>query len=240
MLKFATFLEATSLEYHDTLNPALFDLNTGLLQAEVRSALIRFALAWAAYATIPESLIQDVYFTGGNANFNYTSASDIDCHVVLDKRGLGIPALYLDDFLQDKKALWQARHRATVRGYPLEPFAQDDGERFPLSQGVYSLYRDCWVVEPVHGEYDFTNDPVLDRKIADLSFEIDRAVNHHGSPESVKALLDKLWRMRSAGLERAGEFSVENLAYKELRNLGLIDKLKAYELSATDYSLSLE
>jgi hypothetical protein len=189
---------------------------------------------------IPEDLIQDVYFTGGNANYNYTSQSDLDCHIILDKRGFGLPVLFLNEFLQDKKSLWQAKHRATVRGYPLEPFAQDSGERFPASQGVYSLFRDEWVVKPIHGEHDFQNDPVLDRKIGELTREIERAIRYHGSLETVNALQDKLWRMRSAGLERAGEFSLENLAYKEIRNLGLIDKLKAYETSLVDYSLSLE
>lgn len=240
MLSFKTFLEESSLEYHDTLNPKLFDLNTSLVLPEVRAALLRFALAWAVYANIPEEEIQDIYMTGGNANYNYTSQSDIDCHVVLDKRALGIPSLYLDDYLSDKKALWQSKHKATVRGYSLEPYAQDASERFPANQGVYSLARNVWVLQPVHGVYDFDNDPVLDRKVDDLKKQITRLVDNHGTPAAVKALKDKLNAMRSAGLEKSGEFSQENLIFKELRNDGYIDQIRDYEAVAVDQNLSLD
>lgn len=45
--------------------------------------------------------------------------------------------------------------------------------------------------------------------------------------------------MRRAGLERAGEWSVENLVFKILRNLGLIDEItdKIRELEDTELSL---
>lgn len=240
MLSFANFLEESSLQYHATLNPKLYNLKTNRLQPEVREALLRFAFAWAAYANIPESEIQDVYFTGGNANFNYTSQSDLDCHVVLDKRALGIPDEICDDYLSDKKALWQTKHHASVRGYSLEPYAQDSSERFPDGQGVYSLLRDAWVVEPKHGNFDFEHDPVLERKVDALKAEISKLVNHNGTLEAVKALKDKLNAMRSAGLEKSGEFSLENLVFKELRNDGYIDMLRNYEVDAVDRGLSLD
>lgn len=240
MLSFQNFIEQTSLEYHDTLNPKLFDLDTGKLQPDVRAALLRFAHAWASYANIPEGEIQDIYMTGGNANFNYTSQSDIDCHVVLDKRGLGIPSVYLDDYLSDKKALWQTRHHASIRGYSLEPYAQDASERFPANQGVYSVKRDDWVVKPVHGQYNFDQDSVLERKIEDYKRHISKTIHHHGTAEAVKAMKDKLNKLRSAGLEKSGEFSQENLIFKSLRNQGYIDMLKNYEENAVDKSLSLD
>lgn len=178
--------------------------------------------------------------TGGNANFNYTSQSDIDCHVVLDRRALGIPSLYLDDYLADKKALWQTKHHATVRGYSLEPYAQDRSERFPANQGVYSLLRNEWVVKPVRGEYDFANDPVLERKAAGYRRQIMKAIDHHATAETVKAMKAKLNMMRSAGLEKSGEFSQENLIFKSLRNDGLLDLLKNYEEGMVDRDLSLD
>ena len=36
---------------------------------------------------------------------------------------------------------------------------------------------------------------------------------------------EKLRKMRQAGLNREGEFSVENIVYKELRNRNLLKKL---------------
>jgi hypothetical protein len=42
----------------------------------------------------------------------------------------------------------------------------------------------------------------------------------------IKRILVKLQNLRKAGLDAAGEYSVENLAFKYLRNKGLIDRLK--------------
>jgi hypothetical protein len=46
--------------------------------------------------------------------------------------------------------------------------------------------------------------------------------------------------MRFAGLKKAGEFSVENLVFKELRNRGYLDKVNDYILSTQDENLSLK
>jgi hypothetical protein len=46
--------------------------------------------------------------------------------------------------------------------------------------------------------------------------------------------------MRQAGLERAGEWSVENLVFKILRNLGIIDQLTDKIRELEDQELSLE
>jgi hypothetical protein len=46
--------------------------------------------------------------------------------------------------------------------------------------------------------------------------------------------------MRRAGLERAGEWSVENLVFKILRNLGLIDQIAEKIRELEDQELSLE
>jgi len=46
--------------------------------------------------------------------------------------------------------------------------------------------------------------------------------------------------MRKAGLEREGEYSVENLTYKVLRRIGYLDKLRDLGIEAYDVSMSLE
>jgi hypothetical protein len=46
--------------------------------------------------------------------------------------------------------------------------------------------------------------------------------------------------MRSAGLKKSGEFSVENLVFKELRNLGYFDKINDYVKQKQDERLSLK
>jgi len=58
--------------------------------------------------------------------------------------------------------------------------------------------------------------------------------------DRIKAAKEKITKMRQAGLERAGEWSVENLAFKILRNLGLIDELADRIRELEDDALSLE
>jgi hypothetical protein len=56
----------------------------------------------------------------------------------------------------------------------------------------------------------------------------------------LRAVKDKITNMRKAGLERAGEWSVENLVFKILRNLGLIDEIADKIRELEDQELSLE
>jgi hypothetical protein len=56
----------------------------------------------------------------------------------------------------------------------------------------------------------------------------------------LRAVKEKITKMRKAGLERAGEWSVENLVFKILRNLGLIDQLTEKIRELEDQELSLE
>jgi hypothetical protein len=56
----------------------------------------------------------------------------------------------------------------------------------------------------------------------------------------LRAVKEKITKMRRAGLERAGEWSVENLVFKILRNLGLIDQIAEKIRELEDQELSLE
>jgi hypothetical protein len=56
----------------------------------------------------------------------------------------------------------------------------------------------------------------------------------------LRAVKEKIAKMRKAGLERAGEWSVENLVFKILRNLGLIEQITEKIRELEDQELSLE
>jgi hypothetical protein len=58
--------------------------------------------------------------------------------------------------------------------------------------------------------------------------------------EKLRAVKDKITTMRRAGLDRAGEYSVENVVFKILRNLGLIDQITEKIRELEDAQLSLE
>ena len=69
---------------------------------------------------------------------------------------------------------------------------------------------------------------------------IDDAISSGGSSDELKHIKDKIAKMRKNGLEATGEFGVENLAFKVLRNLGYIEKLITAYHQTQDRELSLK
>ena len=231
-------LEDISLQYHNNLNPKLWD--DGQLKPEVRGKLIQFAETWRDFAMIPKEMVQDIVMTGGNANYNYTDQSDIDVHLVVDRDGFGLPRDFIDQFLQDKKILWTMTHPdIKVYGYPLEPYAQDPAESIPMNQGQYSLMNAQWIQMPTNLNLDFTGNQVLQDKVEHYKQVIDRLIRSSASSNALKAIKNKITAARGPAIAKGGEFSLENLVFKELRNQGYIDKIDMYTKSEQDKALSL-
>ena len=225
------------LQYHSELNPKLWD--NFQLKPQVRDKLLQFAEAWREFAKIPKSAVKEVIMLGGNANYNYTDLSDIDVHLVVDKSEIAKDNPLLDDYLQDKKQMWTMAHKISILGYGLEPYAQDQSVEYPKNQGVYSLTNDEWICKPVFVGDEMIKDPYLKKKVKFYMKMIDDMINNHVDLDSVKHFKEKLRDMRGAAIKRGGEFSFENLVFKELRNQGYLDKLSAYQRTNQDQALSL-
>jgi hypothetical protein len=104
---------------------------------------------------------------------------------------------------------------------------------------VYSLKRDEWIQRPEHGGYDFTNDINLKRKVLFYKRLIDNIIKNKMDEKTVRDLKRKMSDMRAGAIAQGGEFSFENLIFKELRNRGYLDKLNKYEKGLKDQQLSL-
>ena len=237
MISFKTFLVETTLQYHTTLNPDLWD--GMILKSEVRDDLLRFIEIWRKFAKIPKNLVQDIIMTGGNANFNYTSMSDIDVHLMIDRTKLSSDPTLIDDYLQAKKTLWQRSHNVTIYGYSLEPYAEDVSKVFPKNQAVYSLIKNEWIKPPIYGDYDFNNNQYVKNRVYYFSNQINSLIDSESSVESFEPLKQELKNMRTIGIQRDGEFSNENQIFKELRDSGILQKMSDYIRHSIDKSLSL-
>lgn len=181
MKSFKQFLNETiSLEYHDELNQKLFDGDK--LREDVRLKLLEFAKAWIEFVnkdhiSIKHDMIKDVYMTGGNVNFNYTDESDIDIHVIIDKSNVGDVEVF-DKLMDDAKQLWTTKHKdIKVKGYPLEPYAQDMNLKLPDGQGAYSLVKNEWVVEPTNKHLDFKHDKKLEAAVNEWETKINKIIS---------------------------------------------------------------
>lgn len=228
-----------TLEYHKELNPKFW--NGQRLKPEVRKHLIMIADKWASFAKIPKSAISDMILTGGNANYNYTKFSDLDVHLITDFSQVSeCDKEFVDEFLMDKKTIWQLTHDIKIYGMPVELFAHEDRPH-KKKQGVYSLKKDKWLQEPKREEIKYNEDDLLKSKVNHYVHMINYALKHHTDDlDTLKKMKDRIKGMRDSAIQKAGEFSVENLVFKELRNRGILDKMTDHIRNLQDKKLSLK
>ena len=206
------------------------------MRHRVRYRLLKIADAFIANLDIPNFVVVDIILTGSMANYNWSRYSDFDIHVITRFDAIACPDLAATMY-NAKKSLWNDRHNIRVFDHEAELYVQDEKETHH-SGGVYSLLRDSWMARPAYNPPDVDNAAVT-HKVSDLVHRIDRALDSSADSEHITALTDKLRQMRRAGLESGGEFSVENLAYKQLRNQGYIDRLYKTAIERQDRALSL-
>ena len=230
----------TRLAYSDTLNPALWDGEE--LKPDVKEALAKIANKFSEYLDVKQLKIVDYVITGSNCGFNYTSQSDVDLHVLVDATQLGDNPLTAP-FLKAKKSLWNSGHDITVKGFTVELYAEDvnDDANQLVATGIYSLLHDKWIKKPTY-EAITMDDQAVQAKAESIMEQIDLLIDEASGAdrEEIAMLWDHIRKMRRAGLEKGGEFSVENLAFKAVRNNGYFDKLRNYEQHKEDEDLTLE
>lgn len=216
-----------TVQHHKELDPKLWSQD-GQLDRNVRDRLLDLSIQFAKFSGIDQTRVKDVVFTGSTANYNYTKHSDVDVHVMCDGCANGDEALY------QKKVEWHHLHKDTVMGYPVELYIQSSTDHFPAGQGVYSLLRNEWVIQPQHvDKVEILKDKKFVSKVKHAIDYMERFLLSTATKQDILDYKTKLWKWRSAGLEKAGEWDIANLLYKELRNRGLIQRLndRLHELS---------
>lgn len=212
------------------LNPKLWDGDT--LKPEVAEKLIKIAAAFEKFIGIDLEVI-DYTITGSNANYTWTNYSDLDLHLI-------IPGTATDEqreLFNAKKSLWGEQRDITIRGLPVECYVQGQDEPHH-STGVYSLKDEKWLVEPKKIKPKL-NDSAIEAKKDAVLARIEEALIAKDL-DKLNSVKEKISQMRKSGLARAGEWSVENIVFKILRNLGLIDQITDKIRELEDQQLSLE
>ena len=229
-MKAQDFVRATAV-YHNELSPAAW---TGTeMRPEVRIRLIEIAQLFVEYLDVQGFEVYDVVLAGSLVNYNWTKFSDFDLHVVTDYRDLQCDDL-AEAFYRAKKTIWNEQHDITIYGHEVELYVEDVNEP-PVSAGMYSILKDQWIKEPVK-ETPSIDRSAINAKVTDLIKQIRSA----DSAEDLLRLRDKLRKMRRTGLDRHGEFGVDNLSFKVLRNLGYLDQMNDTVLNQQDQDLSLD
>ena len=222
--------ESSVVTINKRLNPKIW--RDDRLDPLVVAKLKEIARAFEEFVGIELDVI-DYTITGSNANYTWTEYSDLDLHLIIP----GTPTEEQRELFSAKKALWAEQHDITIKGLPVETYVQGEDEPHH-STGVYSIIKDRWLVEPkkVKPKID---DAAVEAKKDSIMRDIETAMLSKDL-QRLRSVKEKITKMRKAGLARAGEWSVENLVFKILRNLGLIDQITEKIRELEDSELSLE
>lgn len=234
-------IDLSSFSVHEELDGKLWD-KEGNLNSSVRDRLYQIAKRFYESLGI-KAEIKDITLTGSLANYNWSKYSDLDVHIVVDYNEIDENDDLVRDLFQQSKTNWNLQHNIKVRGYDVELYVQDDNEPHH-SSGVYSLLNDEWLVKPAREKPEIDKEAIKKKaaSIMDMADEAQRLFDDGNYAEAgsyAKKTMDKLKKARAAGLEREGEYSFENLAFKVLRRNDYLEKLSRLRIDAYDSDMSL-
>ena len=215
------------------------------LNPSIRKTLLKIADDYFESLEIPGVDIEDVTFTGSLANYNWSQYSDVDLHILIDYKDVPVEEGLVQDFLKTKSTAWNQNHDVKIYGFDVELYVQDISEEH-VSTGVYSILNNEWLIHPEKKpiKVDDVNVKLKSERIMDsiddLYEEMKDTKNYEDVVEKSDKIKDKIKKMRQAGLDRAGEFSVENMVFKVLRRNGMLDRLSDIKTVAYDKSVSLD
>lgn len=233
--------EYANLEQHNTLNPVLWR-EDGTILPDVEAHVKMIMADFISFLKISKDSVIDTYLTGSNCNYIYSKLSDLDCHLMVrfDPEAKNATGQTQQDIFNVYRNEYNSSHKLTIHGVPIEVYVAPISDHITSDAGVYALNAHKWINKPVQGEPIVYDKKTIEAKAKPLRMAIKSLISSDTSKQSdVSAIKSKVWQMRAAGLQRSGETSVENLAFKVLRNQGWIEKLLAFEKKLSDKGLSL-
>lgn len=221
------------------LHPDIWDVSEEIpkIKKEIKDQLIKVAIDFFLTLDINE-VFETITLTGSMANFNYSEYSDFDVHILLNLKNVNEDKDLVKQLMQSKKSLWNEKHNIKIKNHDVEMYVQGIDEPH-YSTGVYDLIKDEWIAEPAYKHVDIDKNAVID-KVIEIKNRIDSVMNSPNRLKEINKLKEKIRNMRQCGLETGGEYSIENLAFKTLRNLGEITKLYATATSDYDEMMSID
>jgi len=231
-------VDVTSIKMNKELNPLLWDGDH--LKEDVRKILLSNAKKFIEFSNLENIKFKDIVLLGSMANYNYTEHSDIDVHLIFNFNEISDNKEFVKDYLKTKKLLWDSTFNIQVKGFDVELYYQDIDEK-NHSTGVYSLIKDKWLSKPLKKiiNIDTKNVQAKASKYMNAIDDLEKIKNDKKFYDEYLKLKDKIKKMRENGLDKKGEYSSENLAYKILRNEGYLDKMVELKNDYISKNLSL-
>jgi predicted nucleotidyltransferase len=229
-------------EIKEDLNRDIWDENDKL-KSEIAQKLLKIARDFYEGLDLAAPIL-DITITGSIANYNWTEKSDIDLHILIDYTAVNEDAELVKKYLSEAKTNWNKNHEIMIKDHEVEVYVQDSNEPHH-STGVYSVLNDDWIIKPERAEFQVSEDDVKKKNqyfidAIELINKIKEDGRHEEAYGDSDRLAAKLRNYRQSGLETGGEYSVENLVFKGLRNSDYIGKLYDIKKDSYDAIMSIE
>ena len=228
------------IEKHETLNPKLFNEDEKLKDEVLDkiNLIVEYFLSDLEEDGIKIN-VEDIILVGSNVSYNYTKDSDLDIHIIANTDDLECPDDLYPLLYGAYKSLFNRKMDISFYGIPVEVYVETDDT--PLrSNGIYSVKDNDWIVHPVQAnipDIDFDQVEELVKPYENRYKEI----LENPSVEEIEQLITDIYEERKKGMsDDNGEYSLENLCFKEFRNRGYLDKLKDLKNEVLSKELSLE
>lgn len=242
-------IDFSSFTPQQELNPKIWP--NGKINSRVRLRLMDIADDFFATLKIDWLKPLDILLTGSMANYNWSKYSDFDLHLLLDFSDVDENVDFVHEYFTTKKKLWNEEHEnLMIYGFPVEVYVQDISEPL-VSNGIYSLYKNKWVVEPSRDAIKSlgTEKETIKAKAIETMKKIDALYNatfdisygYDGEKiiAQIKKLINIIKGIRKESLSNGGEMSAGNIFFKILRRTGYIEKLFTAKTLAYDRKESI-
>lgn len=242
-------IDFSSFTPQQELNPKIWP--NGKINSRVRLRLMDIADDFFATLKIDWLKPLDILLTGSMANYNWSKYSDFDLHLLLDFSDVDENVDFVHEYFTAKKKLWNEEHEnLMIYGFPVEVYVQDISEPL-VSNGIYSLCKNKWVVEPskdaiksLGNEKETIKAKAIEtmEKIDALynaTFDISYGYDGEKIIAQIKKLINIIKGIRKESLSNGGEMSAGNIFFKILRRTGYIEKLFTAKTLAYDRKESI-
>jgi len=219
-------------EQHNELNPLLWQGEE--LRPEVKMALLKIAKDFVEYVEVPFE-VKDLVLTGSQLGYYYTKHSDQDLHIIVDFDTVNCDREAAELF-DTKRLLYKKQYDISIHGVPVEVYIEDSN--FPAVSATYSLGKGGWRVKP-NSQPEKIDSAEIIRMSKIWGTVIGKAIESNDL-ETGRKVLKMLRNYRKLGLKQTGEYGIENLVYKTLRNSKIIEKLMKMIGDLHDQSLSIK
>ena len=218
--------------YNSVLNPEIWTAE--VLKPEVVEKMLKIANSFYKDTELNVP-IEDIYFLGSTAGYNWTPTSDIDLHILVDFSKINPNKELVKKYVDALKNKWNQEHDIHIGDHQIEVYIQDIND-VNRSQAVYSVLNNKWVKKPNYQDIQIDKETIK-KKYSQYVEMINTAINQ-GDVDLMKTVIKRLYDMREAGLSSGGEYSVENLVFKLLRSTGYISKLRQNVKSVYDNEIN--